>query len=286
LSAPGAHPAARSTPRAGLLVHALWLALFAAAFAPTLVWLVERWTRSIWHNGHGLFIPFVLAWLVRRHFQQQPLDEGARGSAWGFAFVLPGLALLALDAAVRTQLASAVGLVLCLPGLALLLVGGARTRALAFPLGLAWFMLPIPAGFGASLYLLLRRISAAGAAELLAWLGIPALRQDTSVLIPIGPVEVSDACSGFSTLYAALAIALVLAHTSTAPRRRLLLLAAAPLLAVGSNIARVALLLALAQHNGFQVLSTRAHELSGVATFAACLAGLFLIAGRARAAEP
>ena len=37
-------------------------------FAPTLVWLWERWTLSVWHNGHGILIALVVAYLAWEEF--------------------------------------------------------------------------------------------------------------------------------------------------------------------------------------------------------------------------
>ena len=86
-------------------------------FAPVLhQWLYGRWTLSVWHHAHGLLIPPVVAWFCYeelRRFKGQPVD----GSAWGFAFVLPALALHAVDTTMHTQLLGAVALVLVLPGL-------------------------------------------------------------------------------------------------------------------------------------------------------------------------
>jgi hypothetical protein len=33
-------------------------------FAPTLRFLYERWTVSVWQNAHGLFVPPLVAWLA------------------------------------------------------------------------------------------------------------------------------------------------------------------------------------------------------------------------------
>ena len=37
---------------------------FALVFGPTVVWLWHRWTISIWYNGHGMFVPLVVAYLA------------------------------------------------------------------------------------------------------------------------------------------------------------------------------------------------------------------------------
>lgn len=257
----------------------IWPALLVLAFAPTAGWLWERWTLSVWYNGHGLFMPFIVAYLVWEDLRDDPNREAA-ASPWGFLFLVSGLGLLVLDSAIRSQLLAAIGLVVCLPGLSLLLLGSTRTRRLAFPLIIAAFMLPIPAGFLSSVYLGLREITAWGTAHIVPLLGIPILRDGTMLLTPRSPVQVADACSGFSTLYAAVTTALILSHLSPSWRRRVALLASSVVLALACNIVRVTILVLIIHLWGVEPLETKLHEGSGVATFLVVIAALFAIAGR------
>src|SRR5688572_6635053 len=133
----------RLTERWQRVVLALAACELIVLYAPTLLWLWERWTLSVWHHAHGLLIPPVVGYFVyhelRRHAH---LPRSA--SAWGFAIVVPALALHALDAGMHTELLSAVSLVLLLPGLSLLSLGAVRTRAILIPLVFLAFALPIP----------------------------------------------------------------------------------------------------------------------------------------------
>ena len=65
-------------------------------------------------------------------------------SAWGYAFAVPALLLLVLDAAIGFELLSALSLLLLLPGASLLLLGRERTRAIWFPLLFLAFAIPVP----------------------------------------------------------------------------------------------------------------------------------------------
>jgi exosortase len=262
-----------------LVPHALWLLPFALVFAPTLAFLYQRWTRSIWDNGHGLFVPLIVAYLARDHFHRRPLGSPAP-SALGFLFLVPGLLAVALDGAIHTQLLAAGGLVLCLPGLSLLLLGAEHTRALCFPLLLLPFMLPIPAVFVAQVHLGMRIASAIASDWAVRLLGIPVIREGTTLLIPRGYVEVSDACSGFSTLYASVTLSLILAYLTPDWRRRLLLLGAAPLLALLCNSIRVSILVLISHYFGFDLLETSLHELSGMVSFSVALVALFALADK------
>jgi exosortase len=260
-------------------IHALWIALFVGIFAPTIGWLLGRWTDGLWFNGHNLFIPVVVAWLFRDVLRRQEL-AAEDGSALGFAFLVPALLLRIYDLAIHTQVLSAFALFLALPGLCLLFLGRQRTRAFTFPLILTFFMLPFPAVAVAPVHQVLREITAWGTAQLIPWLGIVVAREGTTLMIPSGIVLVSDACSGFSTFYAALTLALILAYMATTLQRRIAIIVSAIVLAVACNIVRVTFLVLLAHYVGFEMLGTFAHEASGLLAFAITLIALFLIVGR------
>lgn len=248
--------------------------LCLAAFAPTLHWMYLEWTRSVWSNEHGLFVPFVMAWLARDQLRG---DTGpAESSAWGLAPLAAGLALAAVDANAQSRYPAALGLLLVLLGLSLLLLGSRRTRALRVPLLIGILLVPIPYTLGTPLAL--RTITAMGVPPLLELIGVTSIREGTLLILPHNVFLVADACSGVATMYASLAAALVLAATSTSHWRRLALILCAPLLAVSANVVRVTLLVLIAQAFGTDLLDTMLHEASGVATFGVVLVLLFSIA--------
>jgi len=261
----------------------LWLVLagLIAVFAPTLVWLWGRWTLSVWHNAHGLLILPVAAYFVREELREtRHLPPSS--SAWGFAILVPALLLRAFDAGMHTELLSAAAIVLAMPGLSLLLFGVARTRAILIPLLFLGLALPIPLSFTESIHLQLRHLATAGTAAVLPWVGIPVFTEGTTLHIARGPIEVADACSGFSTLYAAVAVALLTAYQSTSGARRALVLVTAAPIAIVSNVIRVLLLVALVAWFGTGILDTYVHPLSGIMTFAMSLPLIFWLGGDAR----
>jgi exosortase/archaeosortase family protein len=109
---------------------------------------------------------------------------------------------------------------------------------------------------------------------------MPIARVGTALSVPGLNVEVADNCSGWSSLQAAVITALVLAHFSTSPRRRLLILASAIPLAIVANVLRVTALVLLAQRYGGDLLDTTLHPASGVILFGVVIVAMFLIAGR------
>jgi len=258
---------------------AVWLCLglFAAAAAPTLVWMYAEWTGSVWHNTHGMLIPVLMIMLGRNILKRmRPVED--EPSIWGFAFLVPGLALMLLDAAAGTKYVSALGIVICLPGLSLLTLGPTRTRALALPLSLGIFMVPLPNAFASQIYL--RTLTAEAVAPILTALGLPTFVQDSLLELPHASFLVANSCSGFSTLYSGVAMGVLLGTLCHSPRRRLLVYLSIVPLALAANIARVALLVLIAVYIDESLLDTGAHAASGVLTFFCVLAALIQIADR------
>lgn len=261
----------------------LWVAAaeLLVLYAPTIAWLWDRWTLSVWQNAHGVLIPPVAGYFIYRELRARP-HLPRSSSPWGFAILIPALALHALDAGMHTQLLSAAAMIMALPGLSLLFLGAQRTRHILFPLAFLAFALPIPLGFTEQIHWQLRQIVTASTAGVLPLLGIPVFVEGTTLHMAQGSLQVADACSGFSTLYAAAAVACLTAHSigSTA-RRALVLLAAAPL-AIASNVLRVIALVVLVISQGEQVLDSFLHPLSGLMTFALALPIIFWLGGSQR----
>jgi exosortase len=253
------------------------LALLGVVFAPTLAWLYAKSTASIWTNGHGLFTPLIMGYLAYSTLRR---DDGAgeAASRWGFVFVSVGLGLVIADLVPQTFYVSTIGLILVLPGLALLFYGTRRARALALPLSLGFFVIPIPAQEATHLFLQL--VSAAGTVPLLRVAGYPVFREETLLLLPGFVVEVTEACSGFSALYAAIFMSVILVAYAASPLRKLAIALAVLPVALISNIVRVFFLVVLVDLTGVTVLETTIHPASGAITFWIVIAALGIVAGR------
>ena len=268
--------------RATLLSFAC-AAVLLLAFAPSIEWMYGQWTRSVWVNSHGLFIPFVVAYMVWDILNR---FRGARqdGHPVGVALVLTGLALAVLDSGSRTHYVGILGLFIAAPGFALAVLGTRRTYALRYAYLVAFLMIPVPWTLGTPLAL--RDITAVGVEHLLRLGGLTVFREGTILEMARNTFIVADACSGFSTLYASVAIALILALNSDVTWRRLSILGAALPLAIGANVVRVLLLVLITLGFGEDLLETPLHEGSGVATFFGVLLILFKIAGMPGKAAP
>ncbi|MGH6692377.1 MAG: exosortase/archaeosortase family protein, partial [Gammaproteobacteria bacterium] len=203
-----------------------------------------------------------------------------QSSPLGFLLLVPGLGLLALDSVVRSDLLGAVGLVVALPGLSLLLLGTARTRKLALPLALAVFALPLPFAWLAPVHWVLQFVTAWATEHAIALTGMPIMRDGLVLYLPGSPVAIAEACSGYSAMFGAVTLALVLAYLGRSWPRRVLLVAAAPAIALVGNVLRAILLVLFVQWYGPGILDTPIHQLSGIVAFALTLAAIFALAER------
>lgn len=266
-------------------LHALWAIPLLALAALSAPFLWKHWTTSVWVNSHGMMVPFLAAFLAVHALRNSPVRE-EEPSALGFVVLVPALALVVIDGVMRTDLLAVAGLLLALPGVSLLVLGPQRTWALAFPWLISLLMLPIPVQFQNPILVLLRRLTAAGSERLLHLLDFPVYREGFTLVLPRNALFVADECSGFSTLYATVTIALILAYLSRSRIRRLLLLALAPPLAILCNMARVSLLAVLVNQQGAAVLETAMHPASGWLTFMAAAVVLFFVAEARRGSTP
>lgn len=261
---------------ASVLAFAALLGAYALALWPTFLALGHQWTGNLWNNGHGVFIPPAVAYLGWRALQGLP-DETARGSAWGFAILVPALAIAIMGQSSGFLVLACLGLVLTLPGLSLLLLGKRGTRAMLVPLAIAFLMIPIPNTVASHVYL--RQITASTVSPLFSALGFLHVRDGTLLQTPDQVFVVADACSGFSTLYASLSVALILGAMAGSLRLAGILLVAAVPLALAANILRVLGLLVGTELMGLWLLESPLHAASGVATFFISLGGLFWLYG-------
>lgn len=271
-------PTRATLARPSLAVAGL-LILTAILFAPTLAWLFEAFTESVWRNGHGLFVPLFMVLLARSALRRDA-DAAEESSAWGFAWLVPALALVVADAGVGSLYLSVLGLVIALPGLSLLLLGARRTRALALPLALGVFLVPLPTLLEDTVGL--RTLTAAIAKPILAAVDAPVVWHQTQARLPNHGFSVSENCSGFAALTASFAFAALLAATARSRvRGALLLLSVYPAVAF-LNGARAAVLILLSMRFGEHIMTTTPlHGLSGIAVFIVVLGGLWLCADRA-----
>jgi exosortase len=254
------------------------LGLVAAAYWPSTSTLAAYWTDPDMEMQHGLLVGLLSVWMLYRRrglLGEAPL----RPSLWAAPLLLAAslaslifwragiqsLQLLLLPAIVLLALVTALGVPVA--------------RQAALPLGYLYLAMP---GWG---YLgpALQDLTARAVSVLLPLVGVPVQVTGHLVALPhVGTFEVTPACSGVNFLVVALAVAALLGELEwgSLPRRAWLLVLAG-LVAILSNWARVALIIAIGSATNMRhVWATRDHLLFGWVVFALVLLGFAWLAPR------
>ncbi len=252
-------------------------------------------------SGEWIFCPYVpaislgIAWTRRHELAKLGLKGERLGlvifCAAAFAFWVGYKADIAYPgfAAFQTMIA----------GLILWFAGRRWMRVLLFPVLFLSFMWPI-APLEDQLANPMRRMTASGASTVLAVIGVPNIREGTSLLSTGNPAEgtqngdrfkldVELPCSGIRSLYSLLMLAALYGYIFLQgwQRRGLLLLSALPLAMLGNLVRMIMLALAsmwfgsefaigrATEHGDMQISGF--HELAGFIVFAVALAGIFAL---------
>lgn len=270
-----------------------WPAVVAAVMIAGLVFVVYHGVfPTLWRTwrenenySHGALIPPVVAflfWIERKRF----VSAMGTGSAWGIALIAAALAGHILSIRAGVFMTQGYSLVTLLFGLSLLFFGGAATRAVWFPLGYLVFMLPMPPLLMSVLSFQLKVFAARAGSAIAAAMGVPLVRSGMTIHMASGSLRIADPCSGLRSLIALVALGALFAYFTKASlwKRLVLFLSAVPL-AVLANIARIALLCAVANVAGIDTALGFFHKFSGLLLFLIAFAGLAMVRKALRCGE-
>lgn len=219
--------------------------------------------------AHGMFVPFVIAWVVYRE-RSRLKSLPFKPTAWAIAFLATGAALQLASALGAGLFAGSLALLFSIAGVVLALGGIAWLQPLALPFALAIFMLPKLAFLYNDVTLPLQLSSTRIAAGMLSAAGYAVVRTGNVLDVSGHRIAVIEACSGLRYLLPLGFISLLFGYVSDSKAwiRVALLIASIPL-AITFNALRLAALAAS------PVLMTGAlHNFTGVAVFILCLASV------------
>ena len=136
----------------------------------------------------------------------------------------------------------------------------------------------------------LTRVDTTAAAELLGWIGIPAVPHGNVIEVATGMVGIDEACSGIRSFQATLMISLFLGEFySLGASRRVLCVLAGFALSFVFNLARMSLLVWVAARKGVAAIASW-HDPAGVTILVACFFSLWgmgvLLKGKAEKLKP
>jgi exosortase len=262
--------------RQSKLVSVSYLLAFGTILVPFGGFLTRLWEAGVEtpEFSHGILIPVIvsyLLWTRRAELRtQQPT-----GSAKGMVVVIVGCGLHVLGSLSGTLLISGVGFAIAVAGVVLYLWGPACLQIVAVPTAFLILMVPLPSYVLGELSWRLQASASTVSSAILRFLGVPVFQDGNLLRIVNYVLEVKQACSGSRSIFALLALALLLGMT--AERRwwtRSLLVGAAPALAIGANIIRIVGTGLIASRWGGLAANESLHAAWGVLVFVLAVSGL------------
>ncbi|MEJ1971630.1 MAG: exosortase/archaeosortase family protein [Lacunisphaera sp.] len=268
------------------------LAALVAAFC-VLLWPEWRQNPDLSHGFLSPVIFFLLAWESRRLGPSRWLRSGPAAMAAQVALALAATSLFALAGLFAASIGWSHSVVLFLLALcfACLLLAGLglladeHVRVLPFnwvslTAIFLWILVaPIPTGTYYRLTFALQGWVTSGVMNVLQFIGVPARQHGNVIELAHTTVGIAEACSGVRSLISCVYAGFFFAAWQVRrPRRRLLLIALAPLLAIGMNFIR-SLTLTLLANAGVDIGGAW-HDATGLGILgltAVILAGLAIL---------
>jgi exosortase len=255
-----------------LAMAATIAALLAVLYYPVVRDLIAQWSIDTTY-GYGFFIPFIAAyllWLRRDQLEKAAPDP----SWWGYAFLIIGLTALLVGRVGGVQLIARVSLIPVLFGLVIFLRGAGAARVAMFPLLFLALMIPPPPGVMDRLTWPLQIFTAQFSTGVLRAMGYPVLLSGIYIDLPSIRLEVAQACSGFRSLVAMGATAVLLSVlTQDQMKDRIILVGAVLPVAILANAVRITAIII------WGIYDDPWHSLSGWLVFVVATAFLLWLAG-------
>jgi exosortase len=239
----------------------------AGRYQSALDWIWSAWNGETDYE-HGPLFPLVIGGLIFYRAKSLRAAMG-KGSRWGLAVVLVGVALYAVGYRTLQPRVTMGALPFLLWGSAWFLWGGRMAKMLLFPLFFFWLAIPLPSFQQATVQLQLFATSMAHHGAGL--FGVETLVQGTSISSVHGgwePLEIAKGCSGIRSLMALLMISGAWAYAANmAPWKRCLLFLSAFPLAILGNSLRVISIFVIGEYGDPEWARQTWHDWSGLLLF-------------------
>jgi exosortase len=222
----------------------------------------------------GILIPPLVAFLV---WSRRGRILNQEASEWlpGLLLVLVGCSLQVLASGTGTLLESGAALIIVTLGCVGYLWGKRRLAVITGPILLLLLMVPLPAYAVGELSWYLQSGASTASGAILGFLGVPVYQDGNLLRLPNYILEVKQACSGSRSIFALLALAFAIGLTSKSKSWiRVLLIVAAPLLALAANVVRIVGTGLIARKWGNLAANESLHEAWGIAVFLMAVLGL------------
>ena len=242
----------------------------AAAFfmsdIPAWNWMFQKWSNSP-DDSHGMLVPGFSAWLLWNrkdliNFSEIKVTNSA--SAVGVLAILFGILLRCAGIYTRTISMEAASVIPCVAGIFLLCFGWKGVHW-GWPTVLFLiFMIPIPGQLGGLLSAKLQSIATFGSTFLLQTVGVPAVSEGNTIWLSEKQVGVAEACSGLRMMTSFFALSAAVALLIERPLwEKLLIIVSAPVIAVMSNVLRIAATAMAYEFGNEEMAKLIFHDLAG-----------------------
>jgi exosortase len=242
--------------------------LVIAAYIPSFIWMVERWTVQDTYYSHGFLVPFIclfIIWTKRESFEKLAVHPAPKT---GWSIFGAAIFIHLVSTLLRVSFTSGFSLIPVIVGLILVFLGKDFLKLLWFPIAFIAFMIPLPMVATANMSFRLKLLAAQIATLIVNGLGVEAVRDGSIIKTAHASVTVEDPCSGIRSLIALIALGALMAYFShiSRPRKAVLFASSVPI-AVSTNIVRITALTLASEIYGSQFAMGWFHDTMGVLVF-------------------
>ena len=245
-------------------------------YAPTFIWMWDRWFARDSYYSHGILIPLVsifLIWQKRDALKKIKCES----SHWGMKLFFLGIAIHLLSALFRVYFTSGFSIIIVLYGLILHFYGTKLFNDVLFLVSLLFFMIALPLVDITNLSFSLKIFAAQISVHVLNQMHMPCTQQGSAIIMRHAYVVVDDVCSGLRSLITLMALGSLFAYwmKSTVIKKTILFLTTIPI-AVLTNVMRIVFLAFVSEVWGGKVASGHLHDISGFIVFTGAFCLLYL----------
>jgi exosortase len=242
------------------------LVLFFLSFWPFFKAVFQTWISDT-EFSYGMLVPAICLYLIlRRRAEFKGLVPD--NSRLSLALLLVGCGLQIVSRLNGALLFSGAALAISLMGISGFLWGRSCLRIVAMPLSFLILMVPLPSYVMGSIAWHLQMKASSVSSVILDSLGVPVYRDGVFLKLPNYALEVKQACSGLRSIFALLALAVMIGLlTERKWSARVLLVVVTPLLALGANIVRIVGTGLMVSRFGLVAVTEVLHTVIGISVF-------------------
>ncbi|MCE5199276.1 MAG: exosortase C-terminal domain/associated protein EpsI [Armatimonadota bacterium] len=250
--------------------------LFIAVYAPTFVYLWNRWLHDSQYSL-AFLVPFVSGYFIWRLWKQATSTR-VDASPWGLGLIIAALLMHFVGTLLDVAVISGMSILVLLLGVCLHFRGSGFTKVLWFPLAYTVFMVPIPEGIIDLVGFPMQLWASMSTEKLLNLIGLEVFREGVRLVVGSFDFQVAAACSGMSSLVALVGVTAVFAYMTKLPAwlKWVLFFLSLPI-ALIANVVRITTIALVGYRWGADVAMNMYHDWSSPMLFMVAILLLALI---------